>query len=82
MTKMSFESMRQNLKSALKCVQDLTDDVDELLITVEERQDKLEYMEQRRNTGCGFSCSNNSFALLRKKNVSLNTNIYEVGTML
>ena len=65
MTKMSFERMRQNLKTALNCVQDLTDNVDE---------DKLEYLEQRRSTGCGFSCSNNSFTL-KKENVTLNTNI-------
>lgn len=30
MTKMSFEHMRQNLKTAWKCVQDLTDNVDKL----------------------------------------------------
>ena len=63
MTKMSFKHMRQNLKSALNCVQNLTDNFDKLLITVEKLQDKLEYLEQRRITGCGFSCSNNSFAL-------------------
>ena len=63
MTKMSFARMCQKLMSALNCVQDLTDNVDKLLITVEELQDKLEYTEQRTNTGCGFSCSNNSFAL-------------------
>ena len=63
MTKMSFEHMRQKLKSALNCVQDLTDNIDKLLVTVEELQDKLEYLEQRRNTGCCFLCSNNSFAL-------------------
>ena len=55
MTKMSFQHIRQKLKSALNCVQDLTENIDKLLITVEGLQDKLEYLEQRRNTGCGFS---------------------------
>ena len=63
MTHMSFQRMRQNLKTAFNCVQDLTDNVDKLLRTVEELQDKIEELQQRRNTGCGFSCSNNSFAL-------------------
>ena len=63
MTKMSFKSMHQKLKSALNCVQDLTENIDKLLISVEGLQDKLEYLVQRRNTGCGFSCPNNSFAL-------------------
>ena len=64
---MSFERMHQKLKSALNCVQDLTDNVDKLLITVEELQDKLEYLEQRRNTGCGFSCSTLSHSKEKKK---------------
>ena len=33
MTKMSFKSMHQKLKSALNCVQDLTENIDKLLIT-------------------------------------------------
>ena len=62
-THMAFERMRQNLKTSFNCVQDLTENVDKLLRTVEILQDKIEELEQRRNTGCGFSCSNNSFAL-------------------
>ena len=69
MTKMSFEHMRQKLKCLLNCVQDLTDNVDKPLITVEELRDKLEYLEQRRNTGCGFYSPINLLHSKEKKSI-------------
>ena len=74
MTKMSFEHMRQKLKCVLNCVQDLTDNVDKRLITVEKLQDKLEYWNKGETLGVAFTLQK-LFCTLKKKKVSLKTNI-------